>query len=174
MTKSYVQLRREIAELEAQALKLTRAEVAGVVIKVKESIESYGLTVEDLFGPRSVASKRGRVTARTKSKKGDAAKYVDGNGNAWVGRGPRPQWLRDALAAGKPLSDFEVGANPQGGRVAPSQKAAAKRGSAGRVKAAGRTKYKDEAGNAWTGIGKRPNWFKNALANGKSTEDLLA
>ena len=33
---------------------------------------------------------------------------IRGHGNTWVGRGKRPQWLRDALAAGKQLSDFEI------------------------------------------------------------------
>ena len=34
-------------------------------------------------------------------------------------------------------------------------------------------KYKDDAGNAWTGHGKRPGWFKAALESGKTAEDLL-
>lgn len=33
-------------------------------------------------------------------------------------------------------------------------------------------KYRDEAGNSWTGHGKRPNWFKAALAAGKTAADL--
>lgn len=34
-------------------------------------------------------------------------------------------------------------------------------------------KYRDEAGNAWTGVGKRPRWYLAALAAGKKPEDLL-
>lgn len=34
-------------------------------------------------------------------------------------------------------------------------------------------KYRDEAGNSWVGHGKRPKWFVDALAAGKSAEDLL-
>jgi DNA-binding protein H-NS len=34
-------------------------------------------------------------------------------------------------------------------------------------------KYRDEAGNTWTGRGKRPNWFLQALATGKTPQDLL-
>ena len=41
-------------------------------------------------------------------------------------------------------------------------------------KPAGPVKFRDEAGNTWGGIGKRPNWFKQALASGKTQEDLLA
>jgi DNA-binding protein H-NS len=33
-------------------------------------------------------------------------------------------------------------------------------------------KYRDEAGNAWTGNGKRPRWFLAAMANGKTPKDL--
>lgn len=33
-------------------------------------------------------------------------KYDDGNGNTWVGRGPRPKWVKDALAAGRGLDEF--------------------------------------------------------------------
>ena len=41
------------------------------------------------------------------------------------------------------------------------------------AKAAARTKYQDGAGNHWSGIGKRPNWFKAALAAGTSADELL-
>ena len=35
-------------------------------------------------------------------------------------------------------------------------------------------KFKDDEGHTWGGIGKRPDWFKAALAAGKKPEDLLA
>nr|WP_255511760.1 H-NS family nucleoid-associated regulatory protein [Mitsuaria sp. TWR114] len=38
---------------------------------------------------------------------------------------------------------------------------------------AGTPKYHDGAGRTWTGVGKRPTWFKEALAAGKTAEDLL-
>lgn len=34
-------------------------------------------------------------------------------------------------------------------------------------------KFRDEAGNTWSGVGKRPEWFKAALAAGRTAEDLL-
>ncbi len=48
----------------------------------------------------------------------------------------------------------------------------AKAAKAGKTPAA--TKYQDDAGHQWSGIGKRPNWFKAALASGKTAADLLA
>jgi DNA-binding protein H-NS len=35
-------------------------------------------------------------------------------------------------------------------------------------------KFKDDQGHTWGGIGKRPDWFKAALAEGKTPGDLLA
>jgi DNA-binding protein H-NS len=35
-------------------------------------------------------------------------------------------------------------------------------------------KFKDDQGNTWGGMGKRPAWFKAALTSGKTPEDLLA
>jgi len=34
-------------------------------------------------------------------------------------------------------------------------------------------KFVDGTGNTWSGLGKRPNWFKAALAAGKKPADLL-
>lgn len=39
---------------------------------------------------------------------------------------------------------------------------------------AGVVKYKDDAGNSWSGFGPKPRWFTEALASGKTPEDLKA
>jgi hypothetical protein len=47
-----------------------------------------------------------RAAAKSTSK--GPAKYADQAGNAWAGKGRRPKWLRDALAAGMQLADFRT------------------------------------------------------------------
>ena len=37
-----------------------------------------------------------------------AVKYRDEAGHTWTGRGLQPVWLREAIAGGKSLTDFEV------------------------------------------------------------------
>ena len=44
----------------------------------------------------------------------------------------------------------------------------------GGVKTDSKVKYRDEAGNTWSGHGRRPKWFIDAVANGKTPEQLLA
>ena len=36
-----------------------------------------------------------------------------------------------------------------------------------------KVKYRDNAGNTWTGRGSRPRWLRDALAGGKSIESYL-
>ena len=48
------------------------------------------------------------------------------------------------------------------------------RKNAAEMPAAKAVKFKDDQGHTWGGIGKRPDWFKAALAAGKTPEDLLA
>lgn len=50
-----------------------------------------------------------RSMAAAKAATSRPAKYADAQGNSWSGKGRRPQWLRDALAEGKKLVDFETG-----------------------------------------------------------------
>lgn len=47
--------------------------------------------------------------AATKAAINGPPKYADENGNTWFGKGRRPKWLNDALAAGKTLADFDIG-----------------------------------------------------------------
>ncbi|RCW72405.1 H-NS family nucleoid-associated regulatory protein [Pseudorhodoferax soli] len=39
---------------------------------------------------------------------------------------------------------------------------------------AGGVKYKDDAGNSWSGFGPKPRWLTEALAGGKTLDDLKA
>lgn len=114
MTKTYEQVMKQIETLSQEAEKLRRKEVQGVVARIKEAVVAYGLTASDLGLSSSVGRKRGPKGAAqgnskpSKSKVSTVAKFRDEAGNTWVGRGPRPHWLREALASGKKLEDFAV------------------------------------------------------------------
>jgi len=114
MTKSYAQIIKQIEVLKADAEKMRRKEVEGVVGRIREAITVYGLTAADLglapkakgpATPGAPAKKRGRKAA---AKPVAVVKFRNDSGGTWGGRGKRPQWLRDALAGGKQLSDFLV------------------------------------------------------------------
>jgi DNA-binding protein H-NS len=112
MAKTYAQIQEQIAKLQQEADAARAKEVAGVVGRIKEAIAAYGLTEADLFPGKSMRAPRAAKPAakgRAGGKKPVAAKYTDGNGKTWSGRGKRPNWFKDALAAGKSLKDLEIG-----------------------------------------------------------------
>jgi DNA-binding protein H-NS len=60
--------------------------------RLREEASVLGFTAQELLPSR---------------KKSDAlAKYTDGNGNSWSGKGKRPAWLQQKLDAGHELSEF--------------------------------------------------------------------
>jgi DNA-binding protein H-NS len=178
LARTYQQIQGQIAKLQSDANKLRQGEVAGVVARIKEAIAAYGLTAADLFGNSSAGVRKTSVKAPksvakavTKSKISASPKFADGSGNEWVGRGPRPQWLRDALNAGRDLSEFAVGG--RGKSKAPSKPSAAKSGKSKAGKSGSvAIKYRDAAGNTWTGRGSQPRWLKAAVGAGRSIEQF--
>lgn len=95
------QLQAQIAELQRQAEEIRRNEISEVVARIKEAIAHYGLTAADL-GLAAGGGKRSRKGAAASN---GAIKYRDG-ANSWTGRGRRPQWFIEALAAGKSEQDL--------------------------------------------------------------------
>lgn len=115
MKKSYTQIVKQIEDLKVEAEKMRRAEMTGVVERIREAITFYNLTAADLgLGAKAASAPKAAAQPGRRKAKAKAAttvvvvKFRDEQGRGWVGRGKRPQWLRDALAAGKSLQDFAV------------------------------------------------------------------
>lgn len=112
MPKSYAQLMKQIDALRDQAESVRRKEVAGVVKRIKEAIAVYGLSAADLGLSGSGKAQRTVRGAAAKAGKPKGAvsvvKYRDEAGHTWSGKGPRPGWLKAALASGKTLADLSV------------------------------------------------------------------
>ena len=122
MTKTYTQVLKQIETLQIEAEKLRRTEIDGVIARIRVAIVHYGLTAADLGLSGGAASGKpanaGKARAKNTGKAAAATtaakvpktpkpiKFRDEAGRGWGGIGKRPQWLRDALAAGKTLKDF--------------------------------------------------------------------
>ena len=107
MAKNLRQINAEIARLQKEAKALRNREIGEVVSKIKKAIKHYALTPSDLFG-RAVAAngKAAAKAARKSGKKPGVIRFRDEAGNTWTGRGKRPNWFKDALAAGKKPEDL--------------------------------------------------------------------
>lgn len=179
MTKTYAQITREIAALQSTANKLYALEVKEAVAKINGVISKYKLSAADLMFAREsttiervneVATDPGANVAR------GSAKYGDGQGRVWSGRGPRPAWLRSALDAGRSLESLLVAA--KGGLPATTAKAKSRASSklpAQKSPTSSVPKYQhSKTGLTWSGRGPRPQWLKAALRKrGSAIEDFL-
>lgn len=115
MATTYLKIAAQIEKLQAKASSIKDKERAGVLKRVKEAIDVYGITAEDLGLVSSKKSAKGagkKSTTKSRTSKHPKAaatvKFRDGSGNTWGGRGPRPAWLRNALASGESLESFSV------------------------------------------------------------------
>lgn len=95
-----------IAQLRKQAEDLRTQERAGVIDDIRKKIADYGITAADLkLSVRGGAGKRSVSAPAVKSP----VKYRSPTGETWSGgRGRKPRWVTEALAAGKSLAEFEV------------------------------------------------------------------
>jgi DNA-binding protein H-NS len=92
----------QIAQLRKQAEALRNEERSSVIEEVRKKIAEYGLSASDL-------KLTGRGGRRAAASAKSAPKYRGPSGETWSGgRGRKPRWVTEALAAGKPLSDFEI------------------------------------------------------------------
>ena len=172
MAQTYKQIQKQIEQLQRQAEALRGSEIKGVVDRIKVAIAHYGLTAAHLGLDSTPKKATGKKTAKS------SAQFSDGAGNVWSGRGPRPRWLRDALAAGRSIDEFRAGSNVKSKLASaigqmeaakPAAKAPAKKAK----RAPSKLNYSDGAGNSWTGRGPKPGWLKAALDDGKSLQDFV-
>ena len=110
MTKSYAQLKSAIAKLEKEAAALREAETTKVVAQIRESIATFGLTVEHLFGRGAKALKTvaGKALGSGKATRKGAGipKYRHPKtGKTWTGFGKAPGWIASARNRDKFLID---------------------------------------------------------------------
>jgi DNA-binding protein H-NS len=102
---TYDEIQEQIKRLQEQAKNVKQEEIHAIVADIKAKIAKYGLNAAQLglstSGKRSAGKAARRRKAAVMYRKGDLT---------WSGskRGRRPQWVRDALAAGENLEKYRV------------------------------------------------------------------
>ncbi len=79
---------------------------AEALAAIKAKAKQMGYSLSELTG--QAAGKTTKKTRKTVKKAKVTHRDPANSANTWGGRGPRPAWLRDALAAGKSTDDFKV------------------------------------------------------------------
>jgi len=142
MAKSLTSILSQIERLQKEAATIQ----SEVIARIRKDIAKFGLTAEQLFGATG-GVKPSRAKAGTKTAKAaKPPKYADGAGNTWGGMGKRPEWIRQALAAGKALEEFLIAkATAPASAKAKAPKAAARKRAKARPAAAPKPAVKKRA-----------------------------
>jgi DNA-binding protein H-NS len=78
--------RREVAALEKEIAESSKVERANAVGQIRQLMEEFNITAEDLST---------RKKGQSKSKGTVAVQFRGPNGETWTGRGRQPKWLGD-------------------------------------------------------------------------------
>jgi DNA-binding protein H-NS len=101
---SLIDIQKQIAELQALEAEIKSREFNEKVTMIKETMASYGITVEDLQGKPAKASK----VAGSKSANPAPAKYKGPHDESWSGRGLAPKWLTALMAEGHSKDEYLI------------------------------------------------------------------
>ena len=82
--KDLIEQRKALDEKIAEA---RRAESSGALATIRQLVEEFGFTADDIFGGKKARSSKGGT---------GAPKYRDpATGATWTGRGKPPVWIKD-------------------------------------------------------------------------------
>lgn len=102
-------------QLQSKIEELKRKGRDQAVIEIRDLASKYGLTSSELarLGTGGFSAYGATASPRVGRPSGPvAAKYRSATGETWSGRGKRPNWLNAALASGKNINEFLIGAAP--------------------------------------------------------------
>lgn len=98
--------RAELAAVESQIAAEQTAARADNIAAVRALMASHGLTVADLGHAGAARAPK----ADKQPSPARAPTHRSETGQEWAGRGKRPGWLSNALAGGRTLDSFRIGA----------------------------------------------------------------
>ncbi len=103
------------AHLDREIADTQRKEKSAAVAHIKTLMEQYDITATDLGRRRpgrpakaATAGVGGKRQSKMAGKKVPPKYRNKATGDTWSGRGLKPRWLSEAIAAGKKLSDFAI------------------------------------------------------------------
>jgi len=97
---SLEELQAHQKEVEAAIKGYEKKRRADALAAVRETAKEHGFTLEELMG----AKPAGKTATKGVAKYANPADPTQ----TWTGRGRQPAWVKEALAAGKPLSSMAI------------------------------------------------------------------
>jgi len=103
---SIEELENLVRDAQAEIVSRKEADKQRVLDQIRELAASIGMTPEALL--KQQAGGRGRPAGSGSGSVEAKYRHPDDPSQTWSGRGKRPHWVNEALAAGKSLEDLAV------------------------------------------------------------------
>lgn len=98
----------KINALDKKLAAIRKEKASSVLAEVKNKIAEFSFTVEEVFPEFKIKTVATVTKGKTKSDKKEP-KYKNAEGLTWMGgRGPKPKWVAEILAAGGNIEDFRI------------------------------------------------------------------
>ena len=107
---TYAELKAKAEKFAADAEEARKKEVVSIIADMKAKMDEYSITPEDL-GIRTAGYAPARKVSTPNKPAGTPAeaKYQSSTGETWSGgRGRKPKWVAELLAAGKDIEKFRI------------------------------------------------------------------
>lgn len=102
--EEYEKLLANIAALQARADEMRSSRRVEAIKTVNQLVDEFGILPREVRFSDGRGSKPSASDGRSKV----AARYADGQGNSWSGRGKQPRWLQSGIASGRSLESYRI------------------------------------------------------------------
>ncbi len=94
------ELQAQIADLQKQAQDIINLERKAVIDDIKAKLVAYNISIEEL-------ERKGKVV-KAAPRSPSPIKYKKSETEYWVGRGPKPQWVKGIESDGENIEIYRV------------------------------------------------------------------
>ncbi|NMW21478.1 MAG: H-NS histone family protein [Chlorobiaceae bacterium] len=95
------EIKSQIAELQREADEIIKNERIAIIRDIREKIDIYDITVDEL-------QRKGKAVKSATTKSPSVIKYKKSENEYWVGRGPKPGWVKDVEKNGESIEQYRV------------------------------------------------------------------
>jgi DNA-binding protein H-NS len=94
------EIQAQIAELQKQAQEIINVERRAVIDDIKAKLTAYSISLEEL-------ERKGKAV-KAAPRSPSPIKYKKSETEYWVGRGPKPQWVKAIESEGENIESYRV------------------------------------------------------------------
>ncbi|MCX6179525.1 MAG: H-NS histone family protein [Chlorobiales bacterium] len=95
------EIKSQLSELQKEADEIIRNERITIIKDIQDKISNYNITIDEL-------QRKGKIAKTASTKSPAVIKYKKSEHEYWVGRGPKPGWVKDVENSGESIEQYRV------------------------------------------------------------------